>query len=83
DGFSQKDFDKSMTGIAQSKEIQYLSFSRNACDHRVKNPAENVVFVGTSPSTKQSIEINNVRLNKCYESFESLLLAIKRKYGLP
>jgi hypothetical protein len=77
DDFRERDFDRTMISLVKSKEIMYLSFSRNASDHRIMNPASNLIFV-TSPKTKASkIKIDNNRLRKSYLCFQELIRTIK------
>lgn len=84
DDFRELDFDKKMVAMTKSREIQYLSFSRNASDHRLKNPAENLIFMGVWPNhRKANLTIDNARLNRGYQCFVDLITAIKANYSLP
>ena len=44
DDFQQTEFEECMLGKKVDREIRTLAVYRNACDHRIKNPAEGVRF---------------------------------------
>ncbi len=84
DDFRELDFDKKMVAMAKSREIQYLAFSRNASEHRLKNPAENIIFMGVKPNQRShNLMIDNTRLNRSYQCFADLIKAIKATYNVP
>ena len=79
DDFREQDFDKVAIHLKKFREMQYLSVSRNACDHRLKNPASGVMFTPNS-SKEDDILIDNSRLNRCYTCLQELVDAIKNEY---
>ena len=79
DDFMELCFEKIAIHLKKSREIQYLSISRNACDHRLKNPASGVTFVPDSMKIND-ISIDNDRLNRCYACFLDLVNSIKKEY---
>lgn len=83
DDFREQDFDREMIRLAKSREIKYLALSRNACDHRLENPANKVIFAGKSSNAMSGLRVDNPRLSRGYVCFQDLLSAIKKAYNLP
>ena len=75
DDFQQTEFEESMLGRGVDREIKTLSIYRNACDHRIKNPA-----MGIRPPAgirNNNVPINNNSLKKVFFSFNTLLNQLK------
>lgn len=75
DDFLQTEFEDCMRGNKVDREIRTLAVYRNACDHRMKNPAHGIMF----PRGIRNVDvpINNNSLKKVYISFQSLLENLK------
>lgn len=71
DDFLQTEFEDCMRGNKVDREIKTLSVYRNACDHRIKNPAKGIMF--PRGIINVDVPINNNSLKKVYISFQSLL----------
>ncbi|MCL4346113.1 MAG: hypothetical protein M1375_03965 [Candidatus Thermoplasmatota archaeon] len=83
DDYKEADFEKSMLGRGVDREIIVLSLYRNACDHRINNPANKIVF---SPQRKtySNLPIDNNELQKkVFPSFVELLNFLKTEYNIP
>ena len=76
DDFLQIEFEGCMLGKKIDREIRTLAVYRNACDHRIKNPAQGIMF----PRGKRNddVPINNNSLKKVYVSFQGLLENLKK-----
>lgn len=77
DDFREIDFEKDMIGKGVDRDIVTLSIYRNASDHRVKNPAGNILF----PNNKihySNLHLNNQSLVKAYYSFATLETLLKK-----
>lgn len=75
---------KSLIGNQIDREIIALSTYRSACDHRVENPAKNIIFLGmNSPMVMESLILNNNMLKKAHLSFSAIIDLLKKKHGLP
>lgn len=74
--FLQIEFEGCMLGKKVDREIRTLAVYRNACDHRIKNPAQGIMF----PRGKRNddVQINNNSLKKVYVSFQGLLENLKQ-----
>jgi hypothetical protein len=75
DDFKQTELEESMLGIGVHREIKTLSIYRNACDHRIENPAR-----GIRPPAgikNDNVPINNNSLKKVFLSFNTLLDQLK------
>lgn len=83
DDFQETEFERAMISHLSSREIMALSTFRNASDHRIENPALNIVFNGTNPHiTEPSLGIDNKSLNKAYSCFLELIKSIKLAHGI-
>ena len=84
DDFLEVEFDSSMIGKKVDREIIALSTYRSACDHRVSNPAKNIIFIGKNPPIKiPSLILSNDILKKAHLSFATIIDLLKKKYGIP
>ena len=84
DDYLEVQFDSSLIGKKVDREIIALSTYRSACDHRVANPAKNIVFLGKNPPIKiPSLILNNDILKKAHLSFSTIIDLLKMKYGIP
>ncbi len=77
DDFTMTRFEKSFIGTG-SKYIFTLSNYRNACDHRLENPAR-VTSYNTESIGSERVPINNKSLRKAHESFIHILEVLKNK----
>ena len=82
DDFQEIQFDAAMLKEKVIREIMALSTLRNACDHRLENPAKNIIFKNNSIQPL-SITIDNNALRKAYDSFTALIIVLKIKYNIP
>lgn len=76
DDFLQIEFEGCMLGKKVDREIRTLAVYRNACDHRIKNPAQGIMFPGGKRN--DDVQINNNSLKKVYVSFQGLLENLKK-----
>lgn len=84
DDFQEIQFDAAMLKEKVTREIIALSTFRNACDHRLNNPAKNTIFINnTTQSPVVPLTINNNALRKAYNSFTTLITMLKTKYNIP
>jgi len=77
DDFTQICFERSIT-IKDNRYIYYLSNYRNACDHRLDNPAK-VIIYKNGLKELISISIDNKSLRKACESFVNILKILKNE----
>ncbi len=82
DDFQEIQFDAAMLKEKVIREIMTLSTLRNACDHRLENPAKNIMFKSNSIQPP-SVTIDNNALRKAYVSFTALITVLKTKYKIP
>lgn len=83
DYYREADFEKSMLGRGLDREIIVLSLYRNACDHRINNPANKIVF---SPKRRSysNLQIDSTKLReKVLLGFVEILNFLKTEYNIP